>query len=103
MLRAFFQHDSLTFEKADALKSPPSDGVRLQSFDVVVSDLSESADVWATELGAVDPFGRFKYGIAPKGKGEWPYFLLIRMPFMPDMVPGRQAGGWRSGRPLSPR
>ena len=72
LLRAFFQHDSLTFEKADALKSPPSDGVRLQSFDVVVSDLSESADVWATELGAGDPFGRFKYGIAPKGKGEWP-------------------------------
>ena len=72
LLRAFFQHDSLTFEKADALKSPPSDGVRLQSLDVVVSDLSESADVWATELGAVDPFGRFKYGIAPKGKGEWP-------------------------------
>lgn len=72
LLRAFFQHDSLTFEKADALKSPPSDGVRLQSFDVVVSDLSESADIWATELGAVDPFGRFKYGIAPKGKGEWP-------------------------------
>ncbi len=72
LLRAFFQHDSLTFEKADALKSPPNDGVGLQSFDVVVSDLSESADVWATELGAGDPFGRFKYGIAPKGKGEWP-------------------------------
>ncbi len=84
LLRAFFQHDSLTFEKADALKSPPNDGVGLQSFDVVVSDLSESADVWATELGAGDPFGRFKYGIAPKGKGEWPLIQHMLACMRPD-------------------
>lgn len=73
LLRAYFMHGSLTFEKADALKSPPVDGGSLQSFDAVVSDLSAGADTWDTVLGYEDPLGRFRYGTAPKGKGEWPF------------------------------
>ena len=84
LLRAFYQHSSLRFEKADALKSPPNDGVRLQAFDVVVSDLSVGADVWDPELGARDRFGRFRYGIAPKGKGEWPFIQHMLACMRPD-------------------
>lgn len=73
LLRAYFMHGSLTFEKADALKSPPVDGGSLQSFDAVVSDLSAGADTWDPVLGHEDPLGRFRYGTAPKGKGEWPF------------------------------
>ncbi|OPG83989.1 hypothetical protein B2J73_06905 [Stutzerimonas stutzeri] len=73
LLRAYFMHGSLTFEKADALRSPPIDGGILQSFDVVVSDLSAGADTWDPEVGARDSLRRFRYGTAPKGKGEWPF------------------------------
>lgn len=84
LLRAFFQHDSLTFEKADALKSPPVDGVGLQAFDSVVSDLSGGAEAWDPELGVRDPFGRFRYGVAPKGKGEWPFIQHMLACMRPD-------------------
>lgn len=73
LLRAYFMHGALAFEKADALRSPPIDGGILQSFDVVVSDLSAGADTWDPELGARDSLRRFRYGTAPKGKGEWPF------------------------------
>lgn len=84
LLRAFFQHNSLTFEKADALKSPPVDGVGLQVFDSVVSDLSGGAEAWDPELGVRDPFGRFRYGAAPKGKGEWPFIQHMLACMRPD-------------------
>jgi len=84
LLRAFFKHDSLTFEKADALKSPPVDGVSLQAFDSVVSDLSGGAEAWDPELGVRDPFGRFRYGVASKGKGEWPFIQHMLACMRPD-------------------
>lgn len=85
LLRAFYQHGSLTFEKADALKSPPNDGVRLQAFDVVVSDLSAGTGAWDPSLGYEDPFDRFRFGGAPKGKGEWPFIQHM----LACMHPGR--------------
>ncbi|RRV03303.1 hypothetical protein EGJ28_24290 [Stutzerimonas xanthomarina] len=73
LLRAYFMQGSLAFEKADALSSPPINEGIIQSFDVVVSDLSAGADTWDPELGARDSLRRFRYGTAPKGKGEWPF------------------------------
>jgi hypothetical protein len=70
LLRAFHQHDVLSFDKVDALKSPPSDRGDLRTFDAVISDLSNGADTWDQEHGAMDPFGRFRFGIPPRGKGE---------------------------------
>ncbi len=84
LLRAYFMHGSLTFEKADALKSPPVDGVELQAFDSVISDLSGGAEAWDPELGVRDPFGRFRYGVAPKGKGEWPFIQHMLACMRPD-------------------
>ncbi|KFJ89609.1 hypothetical protein JF55_24020 [Pseudomonas sp. 1-7] len=72
LLRAYFKNGSLTFEKADALKSPLTDGIHLRAFDVVVADLSVAPDTWDPVLSYEDPFNRFRFGIAPKGKGEWP-------------------------------
>lgn len=84
LLRAYFMHGSLTFEKADALRSPPTVEGSLQSFDAVVSDLSAGADTWDPELGTMDPFYRFKYGAAPRGKGEWPLIQHMLACMRPD-------------------
>ncbi|MCQ4327582.1 hypothetical protein CXK94_22050 [Stutzerimonas stutzeri] len=84
LLRAFFKEGTLRFEQADALKSPPCNHTRLQVYDVVVSDLSGGVDTWDPELGAMDPFGRFKFGTASKGRGEWPFIQHMLACMHPD-------------------
>jgi len=70
LLRAYFQHGYLTLEKADALRSPPIDGVRIQSFDAVVSDRSAGVETWDPSLAYEAPFDRFRFGGMPIGKGD---------------------------------
>lgn len=71
MLRAFFYDHGLMLEKSDALKSPPLDYGHIRKFDLVISDLSNGFDSWNQDHDEPDRFDRFRFGIPPRGKGDW--------------------------------
>lgn len=73
LVRAFFMDYGLNFEQLNALKSPPVIEGDLKSFELVVSDLTNSVDEWAPDDALKDPFGRYKFGIPARGKSSWAF------------------------------
>jgi len=47
----------------------------LKTFDVVVANPPFSLDKWGAEIASEDRFGRFKYAIPPKSKGDYAFVL----------------------------
>lgn len=73
-LRAYCWGREMSFQTAEAIQSPPStpDGA-LRQFDLVVADLSCGADAWPHEVGEADPYGRFRFGLPSRLKGEFAF------------------------------
>jgi len=58
-------------EKGDTIRDPKlRDDEGLKLFDRVIANPPFSLDEWGREVAEVDPYGRFKYGIPPKTKGD---------------------------------
>jgi len=58
----------------DTLRNPLHiEGDHLMKFDVVVANPPFSLDKWGAEELANDPYGRFKYGLPPKSKGDYAF------------------------------
>jgi type I restriction enzyme M protein len=58
-------------EKGDTIRDPRlRDGGELMLFDRVVANPPFSLDEWGREEAEHDAFGRFRFGIPPKGKGD---------------------------------
>ena len=47
----------------------------LKTFDIVVANPPFSLDKWGEEIASGDSFGRFKFGIPPKSKGDYAFVL----------------------------
>ncbi|RUT49045.1 type I restriction-modification system subunit M [Campylobacter fetus] len=47
----------------------------LKTFDIVVANPPFSLDKWGEEIANNDTYGRFKYGIPPKSKGDYAFVL----------------------------
>lgn len=60
--------------KGDTIREPKllMDG-QLMLFDRVIANPPFSLDKWGTEVAENDPFGRFRYGIPPKTKGDFAF------------------------------
>jgi type I restriction enzyme M protein len=62
---------SARIEKGDTIRDPKlRDGDRLMQFDRVIANPPFSLDEWGREVAEHDGYGRFHYGIPPKGKGD---------------------------------
>jgi type I restriction enzyme M protein len=58
-------------EKGDTIRDPKlRDGGALMLFDRVIANPPFSLDEWGREVAEHDPYGRFPYGVPPKGKGD---------------------------------
>lgn len=58
-------------EKGDTIRSPRLiEGGELMLFDRVIANPPFSLDDWGREVAEKDPFGRFRFGIPPKTKGD---------------------------------
>lgn len=58
-------------EKGDTIRDPKlRDGGELMLFDRVIANPPFSLDEWGREVAEQDPYGRFRYGIPPKTKGD---------------------------------
>ena len=58
-------------EKGDTIRDPKlRDGDGLALFSRVIANPPFSLDEWGREVAENDPYGRFKYGIPPKTKGD---------------------------------
>ena len=58
-------------EKGDTIRDPKlRDDEGLSLFSRVIANPPFSLDEWGREVAEVDPYGRFKYGIPPKTKGD---------------------------------
>jgi type I restriction enzyme M protein len=58
-------------EKGDTIRDPKlRDGGALMLFDRVIANPPFSLDEWGREVAEHDPYGRFSYGVPPKGKGD---------------------------------
>jgi len=58
-------------EKGDTIRDPKlRDGDGLTLFSRVIANPPFSLDEWGREVAENDPYGRFKYGIPPKTKGD---------------------------------
>jgi type I restriction enzyme M protein len=58
-------------EKGDTIRDPKlRDDEGLKLFDRVIANPPFSLDEWGREVAEVDPYGRFKYGVPPKTKGD---------------------------------
>ena len=58
-------------EKGDTIRDPKlrdDDGLKL--FDRVIANPPFSLDEWGREVAENDPYGRFRFGVPPKGKGD---------------------------------
>src|SRR5580658_1109759 len=57
--------------KGDTIRDPKlvEDG-ELMLFDRVIANPPFSLDEWGREIAEHDPFGRFRFGVPPKGKGD---------------------------------
>jgi type I restriction enzyme M protein len=58
-------------EKGDTIRDPKlrEDG-ELMLFDRVIANPPFSLDEWGREIAEHDPYGRFRFGVPPKGKGD---------------------------------
>lgn len=62
-------------EKGDTLRSPKlleADG-KLKTFDIVIANPPFSLKNWGYEEAQHDPYRRFRYGIPPKGYGDYAF------------------------------
>jgi type I restriction enzyme M protein len=58
-------------EKGDTIRDPKlRDGGELMLFDRVIANPPFSLDEWGRELAEHDPYGRFRFGVPPKTKGD---------------------------------
>ena len=58
-------------EKGDTIRDPKLvDGGELMLYDRVIANPPFSLDEWGREAAENDVFGRFRFGIPPKGKGD---------------------------------
>jgi type I restriction enzyme M protein len=58
-------------EKGDTIRDPKlRDGDGLMVFDRVIANPPFSLDEWGRETAEHDPYGRFRFGIPPKTKGD---------------------------------
>lgn len=58
-------------EKGDTIREPKlRDGGALMVFDRVIANPPFSLDEWGREVAEQDPYGRFRYGVPPKTKGD---------------------------------
>ena len=62
---------SSRIEKGDTIREPKLlDDTKLQVFDRVIANPPFSLDEWGREVADGDRYGRFKYGLPPKTKGD---------------------------------
>lgn|GEM_PF-826876 len=73
LARTFLMDYGLNFEQVNALKYPPVIEGDLKTFELVVSDLTNSVDEWTPDDALKDPFGRYKFGIPARGKSSWAF------------------------------
>lgn len=61
-------------EKGDTIRDPKlvKDGILMQ-FDRVIANPPFSLDDWGSDVAAEDGFGRFRYGIPPRTKGDYAF------------------------------
>jgi type I restriction enzyme M protein len=73
-------------EKGDTIRNPRlvKDGA-LEVYDIVIANPPFSLDDWGRETAEADPFGRFRFGLPPKGKGD--------LAFVQHMVATMAIGG----------
>ena len=58
-------------EKGDTIRDPKlRDGGALMLFDRVIANPPFSLDEWGREVAESDPYGRFRYGVPPRTKGD---------------------------------
>lgn len=58
-------------EKGDTIRAPKlREGGELMLFDRVIANPPFSLDEWGREVAEHDPFGRFRFGVPPKTKGD---------------------------------
>jgi type I restriction enzyme M protein len=58
-------------EKGDTIRDPKlRDGDGLMPFDRVIANPPFSLDEWGREVAEKDAYGRFRFGLPPKGKGD---------------------------------
>jgi type I restriction enzyme M protein len=58
-------------EKGDTIRDPKLvEGGALMLFDRVIANPPFSLDEWGQEVATHDPWGRFRFGVPPKGKGD---------------------------------
>lgn len=62
---------SAKIEKGDTIRDPRLvDGGALRVFDRVIANPPFSLDEWGREIAEHDGYGRFRFGVPPKGKGD---------------------------------
>ena len=62
---------SAKIEKGDTIRDPRLvDGGALRVFDRVIANPPFSLDEWGREVAEHDGYGRFRFGVPPKGKGD---------------------------------
>jgi len=62
---------SAKIEKGDTIRDPKLlDGGALRVFDRVIANPPFSLDEWGREVAEHDAYGRFRFGLPPKGKGD---------------------------------
>jgi type I restriction enzyme M protein len=62
---------SAKIEKGDTIRDPKLlDGGALRVFDRVIANPPFSLDEWGREVAEQDGYGRFRFGVPPKGKGD---------------------------------
>lgn len=58
-------------EKGDTIRDPKlREGGELMLFDRVIANPPFSLDEWGREMAEHDPYGRFRFGVPPKTKGD---------------------------------
>jgi type I restriction enzyme M protein len=65
---------SADIRKGDTIRDPKlRDGDALMLFDRVIANPPFSLDEWGRETAENDPYGRFRFGVPPKGKGDFAF------------------------------
>jgi type I restriction enzyme M protein len=73
-------------EKGDTIRDPKlREGGELMLFDRVIANPPFSLDEWGREIAEHDPYGRFRFGVPPKTKGD--------LAFVQHMIATTNAGG----------
>jgi type I restriction enzyme M protein len=61
-------------EKGDTIRDPKlREGGELMLFDRVIANPPFSLDEWGREVAEHDPYGRFRFGVPPKTKGDFAF------------------------------